>query len=199
MTPSVFNEAMAYLSGFFGELTTEKYSGYKRHLSDLTDDHLRTAVKKCVEDRVYSTFPSVADIRYYAGVDMESVAKMAIVKLKRAISKISEYKSISFSDKALNAVVNHYGKWTDIKTWTEEDWGYKEKAIRELYISFIRSRVGEDRIKGHDEVLGHEYKVVYIGEIGESVLVENKKEEQKVIAQDFEGLIEGIITNIKEV
>lgn len=195
ISKETFMKCIAVLGGTFDSLPKEKAKIYYDNLKYLSESQLSSACGMLLCEYKYKTFPSVADIRYYAGVDLDTMAKMAIVKLKKAIDKVSEYRSLSFSDKALNAVVNYYGKWTDIKHWTMEDWGYKEKAMKELYMSFVRAGVGDEKIKGHDELLGCDYKLLRLGEVGEKIEVEYHKPEQKLLG-GLNSEIKHIINNV---
>lgn len=166
METKVFDEGIAYLSTVFESIKPEAISIYERHLKDLTDDEFRSAIKKCIENRSYRDFPSIADIRHYAGKSLNSIADNAISKLKRLAMKVCEINSVEFSDKTLNAVASRFAEWKVITDWKEEDWSYNYKRLMDLYKSFKLQDVQEDRIIGYDEERGLPYRVHKVFEIG---------------------------------
>ena len=186
MNSKVFKEAIAYRSTVYEAIKPEAVDVYNRHLNDLSDDDLRGAVKKCIENRRSRDFPSIADIRYYAGKDLNSIADNAISKLKRVAQKKSDCNSIQFSDRTLNATAARYADWVQISDWSEEDWSYNYKRLMDLYKSFKRQGVEEEKIVGYDEQRNLPYKLHKIGEIGAPMIttgyikpkqIENKTEE----------------------
>lgn len=173
---------------------------YRSHLSDLSDSHLSNAIERCFKERKFKDFPTIADIRYYAGVDLETIAKDAIEKLKRAAKKLGDGDSIAFTDKTLNAVAAGYDKWSNICAWGPDDWSYNYKRLVELYGVYKRNGTTEERIKGHYESLGHRFLIKYVGEVGQKVVVsEYQVPEKKSALLSYQDIINQIIDNCEEI
>lgn len=178
MDENQFSDAIAVLTGIYGEITQGKIRVYWQFLNDLTTEELVNAIGELVRGYKYKTFPSVADIRYYAGKDLESVSKDAIAKLKRLAQSKSSYPSVCFSDKTLNAVASQYAKWSEMSAWTGEEWGYNYKRLVDLYSEYKRSGIGAERIVGYDEEHGLPFKIRFVQEIGLPIKVIPHKEEK---------------------
>lgn len=167
----VFYKGIDHLGRLFGAIKPDSIDIYKRYLNDLSNEEFIESAQRMIKDRRYKDFPTVADILYYAGRDIESIAKDAIEKLKRAVKKFSDYESISFSDGTLNAVISNFAKWQDIRSWSNEDWNYNYKRLVDLYSAYKRNGTTEDRVKGVDEQRGHKYRIRRIQEIGQKPIL----------------------------
>jgi len=192
MDRKVFKEGTAYLSTVFESIKPEAISIYERHLNDLTDDEFREAIKKCIENRTYRDFPSIADLRHYAGKSLNSIADNAISKLKRLATKVCETNSVEFTDKTLNAVASRFAEWKVITDWSEEDWSYNYKRLIDLYKSFKLQNVQEDRVIGYDEERGLPYRLHRVFEIGVPMLTSGYIKPKELEYDDIGRLTEGV-------
>jgi len=195
----IFSQGLAYLGKNFEAIKPDAIDVYKLHLDDLGDQQFFDACKKLVEERKYKSFPTVAEIRYYAGIDLESISRDAIEKLKKALKRFPDCYSLCFSDKTLNAVANDYGNLEDMKRWGDEAWSYNYKRLIDLYSSYKRNGTTAERIKGHDERINHKYRIKYIGETGElPTTSEEQIPEKKSALLSYQDVINQIVDGCED-
>ena len=124
------------------------------YLSDISDQDFSEGIKKILQNYQYRSYPSIATIRFYCGYDLDSVAKYAIdTKMRLACKKIPDYRSLAFTDKALNHVCEQFGGHGVVGRLNDEEWLYKQKAMKEMYSHAIRRGRGLDRVRGTKEKL----------------------------------------------
>jgi hypothetical protein len=193
LDPIEYKKGTQLLSAKFSEGNINTKFDYD-YLKDIPENAFRNGIKKILENYQYKSYPAIATIRFYCGVDLDSIAKNAIeVKLKRACIAMSDFNSISFTDKALNLVCNTYKGHAVIKQWSEQDWLFNKKAMRELYSSCLRASNGDSRVKGiyEDQIerAPHDFKICLLGESGEKIkYIEIDKTKRLVNKEDFKYL-----------
>ena len=151
LSPATYKSGTQLLSAKFsdGKINTKFDYDY---LKDIPDSDFSEGIKKIIENYVYKQYPSIATIRFYCGYDLDSVTKYAIdTKMRIACMKIRDHRSLCFTDRALNYVCEQFGGHGVVGRLTDEDWGFKQKAMKEMYSHAVRSGKGRDRVKGSYE------------------------------------------------
>jgi len=193
LDPTIYKTGTQLLSGKFPEGNINTKFDYD-YLKDIPENAFKNGIKKILENYQYKSYPAIATIRFYCGVDLESIAKNAIeVKLKRACKAVSDFNSLCFTDKTLNLVCNIYKGHSIIKQWSEQDWLFHKKAMRELYSSCLRASNGDNRVKGLYEnrinTIPHNFKICLLGEVGEKIkYIEIDKTKRLVNSEDSKYL-----------
>lgn len=132
-----------------GEINTKFDYDY---LNDITSVKFTEGIKRIIQEYKYRNYPSIATIRHYCGYDLTTISKQAINKtLFKAIKRVRDTKTLCFVDKALNAVANRYGGHRVMQFWTQQDWLFNQKAMVELYDSYVRTGTREIKVLGSFE------------------------------------------------
>ena len=155
----VFEESMDLLQAMFGaSLSKVVIKVYHGRLKDnLTVEELKAACR-WLSDNWKPTaslkFPVIADFIKNSGkISEDDRAQKAIEAVRKAVSKVGSYKSVSFGDSALHRTIKaSAGCWPSICQWTDEQWKYNEKKFKEMYLSQLRAGGVETlHLGGHHE------------------------------------------------
>ena len=147
-----YRDGVKLLKMYFSESEKQNTTFDYDYLKDIPDQLFAEGIKKIIENYQYKYYPSIATIRFYCGYDLDSVTKYAIdTKLRKGCKAVRDARSLSFTDKALNYVCEQFGGHSVIKKLTDEEWTYKQKAMKEMYSHSIRCDRGIDRVKGTNE------------------------------------------------
>ncbi len=123
----------AMLETFGVEATDPILHGYWLGLEDLALDQVKLAVANAIRSR--KTVPKPVELRELAGLitDPNAIAQLAFSKAMDAISSHGPYKTVSFQDRTINAVIRSMGGWPNFcARFTDAE---SEKWVR---IDFIR-------------------------------------------------------------
>jgi len=151
LDPTIYKTGTQLLSGKFSEGNINTKFDYD-YLKDIPENAFSNGIKKILENYQYKSYPAIATIRKYCGYDLSTISKQAInVVLFKAVKKVRDTMTLSFVDKALNAVANRYGGHRVMQFWSEQDWLYNQKAMIDLYDGFVRAGVCEDKVVGSFE------------------------------------------------
>lgn len=107
-------KALAVLFEAFRATATEgTYRAYLLGLEDVPVPNLKRAVVDAIKTGKFC--PTVAELRELAGVaNGQQRAELAFAALDRAIANHGGYRSVSFDDPLINAVVRSLGGWTRV-------------------------------------------------------------------------------------
>lgn len=123
----------AMMETFGVEATKPILHGYWLGLEDLTLDQVKLAVSNAIRSR--KTVPKPVELRELAGImtDPNAIAQLAFTAAMDAISAYGPYKSVSFQDRTINAVIRSMGGWPNFCARFAD--AESEKWVR---IEFIR-------------------------------------------------------------
>ena len=123
----------AMLETFGVEATKPILHGYWLGLEDLSLSQVKLAVANAIRSR--KTVPKPVELRELAGIitDPNAIAQLAFTAAMDAISSHGPYKTVSFQDRTINAVIRSMGGWPNFcARFTDAE---SEKWVR---IDFIR-------------------------------------------------------------
>lgn len=145
MTIEEFNAAFLPFLDYFPDgqnISPEKINIYCLALSHLTAEQLNNAFINMVRNRVYKSFPQVAEIIQYALGTTENTlnARIVIAKemLKKAIVKYGAYGSVQFEDLGIHAIIDSLGGWQKLCLMSESEFQkFMTFEFQKVYKAFI--------------------------------------------------------------
>lgn len=148
-----FNQGMAMLCEVFERKPTEFFlTAYYSVLQDLTDDEFLRAVSSVLASHRFAKMPLPAEIKEQIRGASQDAAIIALDKLERAMARQGAYRSISFDDPLIHAVVSSMGGWPKLCQMEQEDWKWARKDFERLYKAF--SSHPESRLQIPDHLSG---------------------------------------------
>ncbi|TWO17976.1 hypothetical protein YZ82_08185 [Campylobacter hyointestinalis] len=174
MTKIEFTEVFFKLGVILGKTpTTEQIDGYYWVLSRYDLNEFKLACANLLKTHKYNTLPLPATFVELLEPKTEDLSIVAFDTLDKAVQRYGAYKSVSFEDKTINAVVEALGGWVDICNKDAEEWKWFKKEFITTYESFKRlGRESSGYLLGLSEqqnrFSGYETKedLVLIGEKG---------------------------------
>lgn len=139
MTDSDRLKFAAYLAGMAevlnAELSEIKITLYFEALKDLDLEDINRACSYLIQTSKF--FPKPAEIREVIHGNAEDRAMIALQQVKQAIAEYGTYKSVSFGDKKIHAVVKALGGWVALGEKTYDEWVWIEKDFLKIYRAFL--------------------------------------------------------------
>jgi hypothetical protein len=117
----------------------------------MSEDEFRAAINKIMGTffpTAQNPFPLIAHFRVAAGTDGETRITLAVMAVKEAAGSPGAYSSVDFGDRALHAVINSFGGWPHVASWSVDDWKYNEKNFTAAYRALMGSNEGPDKLIG---------------------------------------------------
>lgn len=152
MNKPTWIKCIAMLKAVYGVIDDGTEKLYLSILKDIPDQDFEYGVKNLVTNYEYDKFPKPATILKYCGRDNETLAQVAINKLKKGIVKIGQYQSVDLGDRTLHAVIERFGGWEEMCNMSPRDFGFKEKAMIQAYIAAKSSGIlGPEYLPGYSE------------------------------------------------
>lgn len=137
MNPETFDASIALLSKLYGHaLERQVTDTYWHLLKHLSDRQFQLAVQNTIRTFRPTTqcpFPVPADLLNACGSGDEMHAHNVVTMVREAIVRVGAWDSVDFGDRALHQVIERFGGWTVICTWTHQDWQYNRRAFVEAY------------------------------------------------------------------
>jgi hypothetical protein len=148
-----FEQAMLVLNETFGDsnkpLSDLKMKLYFEALKDLTIEQLHNAVLVLANTKTMHIFPTPAEIREAIKGNAQDQAMIALGQLKHAMETIGGYKSVSFEDKTIMAVVQAMGGWTKLCETPYDEWKWLEKDFVKIYQAYsVRDVPAPEKLTG---------------------------------------------------
>lgn len=188
-------ELVAALAATFGKEADEAmYLGYEMALSDLSLEDIERGFQAAL--RTCEFMPSGADLRKLAGhVGTKERAAIALGVVEQAIRSEGYYRSVTFDDPLVNAVIRSLGGWEHACTIEGEfEIGQWRREFEKLYQAMCKTGASaaacapllghSDRVNGFN---GHERKEPLRIETGlaphPAGLIGQKKEQGKLPVQ----------------
>lgn len=155
MDKEIFGSCIGILQQLFGELKNkEVLKIYWQQLNKYGNEKFKSATFRIMETfRPTSTepFPAISRFVDAIGGGIDNTAILAVSAVKEAASHIGPYRSISFGDRALHGVIEHFGGWVIVSNWHDEEWGFNERKFIDAYKSFKPLNKGPDYLSGLSE------------------------------------------------
>lgn len=186
MTITEFNKAFKPFLDYFPteNMSEEKLNIYCLALSNLTVEQLNNAFISMVRDRVYKSFPQVAEIITYAmGTNEKHINSRIVIakeQLKRAIAKFGAYQSVQFEDLGIHAIIDSLGGWQKLCQLSEEEFKkFLTFEFSKIYEVYVRTPYNVNKhYIGYFDQANNELNINYIAINGNTkLLIENKKVE----------------------
>lgn len=197
MTTKEFNIAFMPFLDYFPEgqeMSKEKLNIYCLALSFLTPEQLNEAFINMVRDRVYKSFPQVAEIIQYAtGTNEKTITSRIVIakeQLKKAIATLGSYQSIQFEDLGIHAVIDSLGGWQKLCSMTEAEFKkFLSFDFADIYETFIKNpyKVNSHYIGFFDQS-NRTLKINYISKNGDrQILIGSCKSETLLENKNLRG------------
>lgn len=155
MTEEIFKSAIGYLQVLFGVITAEKFSAYWQAIKHIEDESFKRSVSEIIKSfHPTSTepFPSPSRFESACGNDEETRVQLAVAAVKSAASRVGVYRSVSFGDRALHAVIERFGGWPSVAKWGDDEWKFQESKFIAGYRSEIHAGInGPSHLSGLQE------------------------------------------------
>lgn len=152
MNDTTFKTGIAFLSKLFGHTPdVEIIKTYWNILKKYSEGQFKIMLENITKDFVPTSqvpFPLPKHFLSAVGESGESRARLAILALTTAASKLSIYDTISFGDRALHATIERFGGWPEVANWTQDDWRFNEKNFIGTYEASSLMNYGPDRLIG---------------------------------------------------
>lgn len=128
------------------------------------------AIKKCLKNRVYSTFPKPAEILEYLEGTKEDKALIAWLTAKKGTEIAGYYETPIFDDPIISHCIVNLGGWLEFSSMKVIDEPFVEKRFIELYRIFMKREVdkpleltgflkAQNRLKGLKEYIPESIKI----------------------------------------
>jgi len=150
---------------------------------DLDIQEIKNNVKSLLKNRVYSTFPVIAEIRGATGKINDDKAQRAFIAFQQAVIDFGYYDSVKFQDPVIHDVVKALGGWRQVAEEMPGDFDslqWYEKEFLRLYnvlsqrnkhpVYLAGSHELENKLENQTEC-GEPIKIIEIGLHGEKTAV----------------------------
>lgn len=161
MNEVTFKICMSFMQKLFGEIDNDVYKFYWNRFKSTPDEQFKKITSQIIDTfKPTSTekFPSVSRFVELLGQDIETRINSSVIAVKRAVSRIGAYGSVSFGDRALHEAINSFGGWVELCRWTYDDWKFREKQFIKTYEMCLSSDDGPDHLPGLSELSYSEYE-----------------------------------------
>lgn len=153
MDKKLFIESIAYLERMYGKKLDEVViRGYWNRFNGWDDDKWKLATARITDTFKPSSqvpFPVMAHFVEAAGDDTKTRARAVMGWVIQAVTQIGSYQSIDFGDKCLHSVIERYGGWPTMCSWSSDDWRMKETAFVAAYEAAVScGDTGPDHLIG---------------------------------------------------
>lgn len=151
MNKELFVLSMGLLQTVFGKASPKLLQFYREKFIDTPDETFKIAVSKVIDTFKPTTqtpFPLPVHFNDAIGLSGNNRAILAVAAVKAAGSSIGPYNSVSFGDRAIHATINHFGGWTVVSNWNDDDWKFQERKFIEVYEANLVGGNGPEYLSG---------------------------------------------------
>ncbi len=136
------------------KVSENKVEIYFKFLKDLSLEDIKVNVDNLIKTRVYTSFPSVAEIRGETSSGAgEDAAQGAFLTLWNAIKNSIGYQSAEFDDPIVHSVVECLGGLPFIcENWFLEDFQWRQREFVQLYKQFSKQKKHPGYLPGIHEI-----------------------------------------------
>lgn len=135
----VFNMWFGFLEKQYGQKDKEFRALFFEMLSDLETGQFKSGMHKLMTQRVYSSFPTVAELRNACLIDADSRAIMAWQAVYDTISRYGAYGTVAFDDKVIHMALGAVGGWHHLCCSTIQQLEFLKKDFIKAYTSYSRT------------------------------------------------------------
>ncbi|WP_150468951.1 MULTISPECIES: DUF6475 domain-containing protein [Cysteiniphilum] len=96
-------------------------------------------MKKLLNQRVYNSFPTIAELRNACLIDADSRAIMAWQSVYDAIARFGAYATVAFDDKVIHMALGAVGGWHHLCCSTIQQLEFLKKDFMKAYVSYSRT------------------------------------------------------------
>ena len=161
MKKDCFAKGMTLLQNYYDhQLSNERYSIYWDNLKEISDNEFLLTVNNIInnsdfEPTTKKPFPLLKDFHNNSKGGINRAISV-IGHVRRAINVFGRYQSVNFGDKAIHAMIEHYGGWVELCSWAMNEWLIKEKQMIETYLAAKKSGEGSDYVAGLHEITNND-------------------------------------------
>jgi hypothetical protein len=151
MNKETFVGCTGLLESIFGVASPELIKFLWRKFKDIPDEKFKDAcstVADTFKPTSQTHFPLPAHFNEALGLTGNNRAILAVGAVKKAASSVGPYRSISFGDKAIQAAINHFGGWSVVSNWHDQEWQFNEKKFIDCYNANVSSGNGPNYLSG---------------------------------------------------
>lgn len=153
LTKETFTSAMGYMQVVFGRKMGDDISiAFWQALCEMPEEAFLRAVKGIVQEFIPTAsapFPVPAHFLKYSGTSATNTAKTSIQAVKWAIGRVGRYNSVDFCDRVLHGVIDRWGGWIALCSWTDQDWQINQRRFEEDYEAAANSGLsGPEHLAG---------------------------------------------------
>lgn len=129
-------------------------------LKDIPAQDFQQGVVWLLNDRVYPTLPTPAELRKAAqsggnGVDVQTRAMRAWQAVCGAF-KLGSYRTITFSDPLVNAAVRAVGGWVELCECDSEECRIRENRFRQHYVALYHAGAHAEQCRPLQGIIGQQ-------------------------------------------
>jgi len=174
MNRQVFKSNFILLAALYGYKPEEKVTKiYWNILKTLSNEMFEQIVSHIVSHFKPSSqcpFPTPAHFADLINELELAALTSALTAVRKAVSEVGPYESITFDDPALHDTIERYGGWVEICNWSHNDWKMKEKAFLHAYSAAKSCNAGtenhlpgiterENRLNNHEKWIPEPIKI----------------------------------------
>lgn len=123
-------------SEFIFKIYYEMFDGYDY-------PEVERAFKKCLQHRIYSTFPKPAEILEFLEGTKDDKAWIAWIQVRDSMCEVGYYQTPEFNDPIISNCIDVMGGWMEICSTKVDEMPFVEKRFMELYRLFLKREVKE--------------------------------------------------------
>lgn len=159
-----FSVMCEYYGTKFGQGITRLYFESLEHY-DI--EEFKKACRKITTTRVYPTMPKIAEFVEAIEGSLEERAVEAWDEVMSSCAQYGPYRSVSFTDEAINRAVNHIvGGWDKINNCGLDELVWVKKEFLSAYKAYAGKELARTRLRGIGELSGCKSEGVHL--IGEN-------------------------------
>lgn len=141
----IYDTWFSFLENQYGKKDASSREIYFEMLKDIDTDDFKMGIKDLCKNRVYSSFPTVAEIRNYCLGDIETTATLAWGDVYDAITDHGYVASLEFEDKTIHMVIKSIGGWQRICSCNMDKLDFIKKDFINAYKTYFKNPVDTTR------------------------------------------------------
>ncbi|WP_116963062.1 DUF6475 domain-containing protein [Fastidiosibacter lacustris] len=192
---NIFSSWFTFIENQYGQKDQSFKEIYFEMLNDIETGDFKAGVKKLLSQRVYNSFPTIAEIRNACLVDVDSRAIMAWQAVYDAISRYGAYGTVAFGDKVIHMALEAVGGWHRLCTSTIQQLEFLKKDFAKAYVSY--SFTPMETKPYFAGICDQQNGSVMINRIGCNYLSESESNKQLAYVAGNKGSAKQIMAEIK--
>ena len=174
MDQTVFKSNFILLEALYGykmqERITKVYWNILKNFSNEMFEKIVSHIISHFKPSSQCPFPTPA---HFADLITElelAALTSALTAVRKAVSEVGPWNSVTFDDPALHDTIERYGGWIEICNWSHSDWKMKERAFLDAYRAAKSCNAGtekhlpgiaekENRLNNHEKWIPEPVKI----------------------------------------